>query len=600
MTPLLMLVALLAQAPSADLPSQVLTRGMAAESAARWDEALVIYLGELEERPQQPQLWVRVADIQARLGQPAEALSALEQAAAMAPSEAPIQHRLSQAYAAAGKSRQALESSERALALAPDSLDYLEAHATLATWAGKHARAEESYRRLIHLLPTDTGLPLGLARVSAWAGDTDEAARAYRRYLQAHPGAAEVWLELAKTESWRGNFSGAIDVLERYRGPFGATPDYSRELAAALARGGRPREATRLIERLLPGAGDPYLLRLSQTVALAAQHRRSEALAAFEHARRDRPDGPETRGAERWLRAAVASTVEPRGHAYGDSDGLQVQRFEPRINLALLNGTRLEAAYVRAHLHARAGSGLDQASGALNARQDAGWIGVRHRVGPASLLARGGYASIESDSMPTYHVGVELHPSDTFQLAFSRESGFFVVSPRTVGLGLTRLGHAVDLQWMPSLKYTIAVDGAIEELSDGNRRWDVRLSPRRILARSQRLNLDLGVQLRQFRATRNLGNGYYDPHLYESYAVTAFPYWKISENTGLAVSLAIGAQRDDAWRSLRLGGDAAAEATFGIFETWMLKVNGAITLNERTESGAFRAYGAGVVLVRRF
>ena len=110
----------------------------------------------------------------------------------------------------------------------------------------------------------------------------------------------------------------------------------------------------------------------------------------------------------------------------------------------------------------------------------------------------------------------------------------------------------------------------------------------------------MGVQLRQFGASMNLDNGYYDPHRYESYAVTAFPYWKISENTGFAMNLAIGMQRDDAWRTFRLGGNAAGEATFGIFESWMLKVNGAVTLNERTETGAFRAFGGGVVLVRRF
>jgi hypothetical protein len=202
--------------------------------------------------------------------------------------------------------------------------------------------------------------------------------------------------------------------------------------------------------------------------------------------------------------------------------------------------------------------------------------------------------------MWTYRVGIQVNPADTFRLAVSRDSGFFVVSPRTVGLGLTRLGHAAQVEWMPSLKYTVLLEGAVEDLSDGNRRWDVWFSPRRIVTRSQRLNLDMGIQVRQFGATKNLGNGYYDPHRYESYAVTAFPYWKVSENNGFAVTLAVGAQRDDTWRSFRLGGNAAAEATFGIFESWMLKVNGAVTLNERTETGAFRAYGGGISLVRRF
>jgi hypothetical protein len=231
---------------------------------------------------------------------------------------------------------------------------------------------------------------------------------------------------------------------------------------------------------------------------------------------------------------------------------------------------------------------------------NAGWAGMNQRVGVFTVQARGGYASIPSDDKFTYSVGAQLHPSDSFRLSASRDSGFLVVSPRTVGLGLTRIAQSAQIEWMPSLTYTVAIDGSVEELSDGNRRWDVLISPRRIVRRSQRFNLDMGLQVRQFGATRNLNNGYYDPHRYEHYALTAFPYWKISENAGLALSLAMGAQRDDEWTSFRLGGNAGAEATFGIFEQWMLKVNGAVTLNERTETGAFRAYGLGATLVRRF
>lgn len=600
MTTVFVLIAILAQVPPAGMESRVLQQGIAAETGARWDEALVVYLGSLEKYPRQPELWVRVADIQARLAQDVEALRALEQAAAMGPEIAEIHHRLSQAYAAANQVPEALEAIERALSLSPDSIEYLRAHATLATWSGKYERAQQSYRRLSVLVPADTTLALDLARVSAWAGSTDEAARAYRTYLEAHPDAAEVWLELAKTESWRGNFPGAVEVLENYRERFGKSPEYSRELAGALARGGRPREATRLIEDLLPGAKEPYQLQLAQIVALAAQQRRTEALSTFETVRQDRPDQPETRGAERFLRAAVASTAEPRGTSYHDSDGLRVQRFTPKISLALFNGTRIEGAYERTDLRAPRGSGLEQVSGVLDARQDAGWVGLTQRLGIVTLQARGGYASVFADEMSTYAIGAQLHPSDTFRVSASRDSGYLVISPRTVGLGLTRIAHTAQIEWMPSLNYTVTMDGSIEDLSDGNRRWDVLVSPRRIVRRSQRFNLDMGVQVRQFGATRNLSNGYYDPHRYESYALTAFPYWKISENTGLALSLALGAQRDDEWTSFRPGGNAAAEATFGIFEQWMLKVNGAVTLNERTETGAFRAYRLGATLVRRF
>ena len=42
------------------------------------------------------------------------------------------------------------------------------------------------------------------------------------------------------------------------------------------------------------------------------------------------------------------------------------------------------------------------------------------------------------------------------------------------------------------------------------------------------------------------------------------------------------------------------EATFGIYHPWALKVTGGGTFNQRLGSGAFRGYGAGVSLIRRF
>jgi hypothetical protein len=66
------------------------------------------------------------------------------------------------------------------------------------------------------------------------------------------------------------------------------------------------------------------------------------------------------------------------------------------------------------------------------------------------------------------------------------------------------------------------------------------------------------------------------------------------------VSAGIGGQRDDSSSAFRLGGNASAEATFGIYERWLLKMHASTTTNRRLESGAFRGYGGGVVLLRRF
>ncbi len=100
--------------------------------------------------------------------------------------------------------------------------------------------------------------------------------------------------------------------------------------------------------------------------------------------------------------------------------------------------------------------------------------------------------------------------------------------------------------------------------------------------------------------TGNFDNGYYDPSRYEYYAGTAYPYRKIRESIGVGLSLALGTQRDTDSHKFRFGGNATAEATFGIYDPWVLKVNGGGIFNQRLGSGAFRGYGAGMSLIRRF
>ena len=114
------------------------------------------------------------------------------------------------------------------------------------------------------------------------------------------------------------------------------------------------------------------------------------------------------------------------------------------------------------------------------------------------------------------------------------------------------------------------------------------------------LNLDLGFSAYQYRVKYDLDNGYYDPHRYEFYGVSAAPYWKASESNGLGILIVTGLQRDERSRTFRMGGNAAVEATFGIYGPWILKVNAAATLNGRLQSGAFRGLRGGFHLARRF
>lgn len=580
--------------------SAIPERGLAAEGEGRWTDALQIYQAQIERNPADAELWVRIADIQTRLGRSDEAIAALEHAAKADPSADGILVRLSQAYAAANHAVPALHTIEAALALQPANDDYLRAHAKLATWAGDYRGAEESYKTLRLRHPRDGELILGLARVRVWRGSTDAAVASYREYVALPDASIDVWLELARAESWRGNFAAALDCLETYRRTAGETPAYSRELAATLARGGRPRQALDHADAMLAGSPSDYDLNLSRTLALAALGHQGDAYSSLNHTQALNPERPEAHTAESVLQSLLASSAGPTATIYSDSDGLRTFRAAPKADVGFSSDTRVQGGYEFVDLSARAGSGLEQTSGATDASVEHLWAGLTQRVGFFTVGGTLGQAQAESRERTTYSGFARLSVSDSLTATVERSFGLFSISPRTVGLGLTRLNHRAAIEWMPGLRYRIAVDVSREDLSDGNIRWSVYAAPSVGVLRRQRLNLDLGALVHQFGARDDLDNGYYDPSRYEYYAVVLSPYWKASEDIGVAITTGLGVQRERLAPSFRFGGNASVEATFGIYREWLLKVNGSTTTNRRLESGAFRGYSGGAVLVRRF
>ena len=529
-----------------------------------------------------------------------DVIRALSVAIAAAPDNAVLYARLSQTYAVGGFSKAALEAIEGALALQPGRADYVRARATLATWIGDYRKAQDSYRQLEAWDPRDLDTALGLARVSAWAGDTDDAVREYKRYLHANASNAPVWLELAKTESWRGNYAGAIDALESYKRRAGETRAYLAELASVLATGGRPGKAEDLVTGLLAQSPLDYELNLTHALALGEQYRAKAAFESLDTVRQLSPNGPQTRTAERVLQTLLGSSAEAPFTSYSDSDALRVQRIAPRAVVALDSGTQFSAGYDRGRLDARAGSGLDALDGRTTANYEQMWAGAAQRVGPIAINGRVGSATEDEHVSTTYGAGVDARLSDSLRFTLSRASSPFVVSPRTVDLGLSAISHRARVEWSPTLRDQVVVEAAFQELSDGNRRSELTFSPTRTIARRARFNLDLGVTAYRLETAQDLDHGYYDPRRYEYYAATMYPYFKIRENVGLAMTLAAGAQRDDITPSFHFGGNVSGEATFGIYRPWLLKVNGTATLNGRLDSGAFRAFSVAAALVRRF
>jgi hypothetical protein len=228
------------------------------------------------------------------------------------------------------------------------------------------------------------------------------------------------------------------------------------------------------------------------------------------------------------------------------------------------------------------------------------WAGASQRVRSFWFGGTVGRSKTDFDELTSYSALVQFTPGDSLTVGIERTFGFAAISPRTVSLGLTSLSHRAQVGWAPGARFHLALEGSYETLSDANTRWALFVSPRAAVARTQRLNLDLGVLIHQFGVHQDLDHGYYDPHRYEYYSVVAAPYWKASGNIGIAISAGAGPQRDDASKGFTLGMNSSVEATFGIYREWMLRVQGSVTNNRRLNSGAFRGTSGGVVLLRRF
>lgn len=545
--------------------------------------------------------WLRMADIHALAGNDRASAEALQQATRYGADDPKLFFRLAQAYPTVEEAKHASAAIDRAVELDPKNLEYLRTRADLAAWRGDYDTSLDSYRRILAIAPDDAGATLGIARASYWKGDTGKAAREYRAYLDQHPEVQVAWIEYIQVVTELGNYASAVELLEAYRQRFGETVPYRKQKARVLAWADRPTPSLDIVSSLYPSMPNDYDLAYTRTIALNSAHRPREALASLEELSRLHPDSKETADLRRMIRASLRSDIRFSLGYRTDSDDVTISHAGLDGVHVISPETRVVAGADRQWLRARSESGFEKPDGGTHAAYSRVWAGASHLVSPRwAVDGQAGIGTTEGEQRLVYQAGANFQARDEFGMRLARSQDLYAVSPRATALGIQRRANSLDLLWAPDLRYTVAGLMEYDTFSDGNHRWEVDLAPRRAFLRSQRLNLDLGIGGRWFGFRDDPNHGYYAPSLYRRYSLTAYSYWKLSDDDGISVTFSAGPYKDNTLTGYRVGGDLAVEGIFGIYRDWMLDVKISLSHYGGGDTGAFRSRMFELSLTKRF
>ncbi|MCJ7766474.1 MAG: tetratricopeptide repeat protein, partial [Thiovulaceae bacterium] len=375
----------------------------------------------------------------------------------------------------------ALAAINDAVLLDPNNIRYLNTRLHAAGAANNVGFAVDSAERVYALQPNNDAVLLELARAMVWQNKLNGAARYYASYYDEHPKEKEVDIEYAQVQMWRGDYAASVAILDRYEADFGSDDQYSMTKADALAWGNRPSQSFELLSPILQSEDDNYNANYINTVAL---HKHREPIAALESLEKVEKIDPDSRE-NIFLRKFVTTPLRP-----SVTGGVEYRFDSDRVSIAsaVLGGkyfispvTDVYANWRMDYLRVTGDKEpvYNQLDGSNDGYHSALTAGVSHRFSPL-LMANGyvGAAKAESHSEAVYGAGVSLVPLDQLSLLFSYDHRYFVISPRTVGLGLTDDALQATVHWEPTLSVYADLSAGYDLISDDNTRWNVSVSPK--------------------------------------------------------------------------------------------------------------------------
>ncbi|PCI97002.1 MAG: hypothetical protein COB14_09550 [Alphaproteobacteria bacterium] len=502
----------------------------------------------------------------------------------------------------ASESALALQKIAASLAKTPNDLTLLKSHAEISTWDGKYKRAIASYQKILTVQPTNDGIILALANVEAWGGRLDDSAAHFEDYISRHGDNTDALLSYANIQSWRGDSADAIELIERYKDAGGDAQEYNKAITRFYAGSGFSNTALTMADETLRSDPHNYHAQFSRTLALRGGQRLSDAqlnMDALEHIPGDEKSKADLR---RMVALPLRSHIRTAARYSWDSDQISIAALSTEGRYMVNHGLYIRAGAQSGYLRAARSTGLETINGNDRVRDVSGWIAADYEATDDLWLhgRTGRHDTNVTDSMGTYRFEVAYRPLDQFSFRASVDRDFHAVSPRAVSLDIARTERFLRTIWRPDLKYTVEGYIGYADFSDGNARWDVGIAPRRSVARTEKYNIDLGVSARWFGFDDELGNGYYDPATYQQYLVTAYSYYKLSDNSGVSLIVAPGVHKDESLDGFRFSGSVAIEGTFGVYDDWMLKTNAGFVNNIGQSSETYRGGELGLSLTRRF
>jgi hypothetical protein len=440
------------------------------------------------------------------------------------------------------------------------------------------------------------------AREAAWAGRTDEALRQVDAYLAQHADDQAALLDRATYLAWSGDYARAIETLDRR----GVDDAPARQLRArVLAWDGRRDAAMALSTPAYEAAPNDYDAAWTHALAARLGQRPEQALPALATVLAQKPEARDSQTLAKVVRVPMYASLSMPVSRYSDSDDIEIASFGIDADLRLSDAWRLLGGSGLRDHSAPATGPFAPLNGGDTVDESRTYVGARYSASPKSAFEfvlgstrlSGDNGFSDSDSFG--RVQFSHQASDTFAYTLSGTRDRVASSPRALSAGTIGNGASASLRWRPGRRDNLNGWIAYDDYNDGNSRHMVAVDWRHAMHRGQKANVDLGMQAEWLGYSQTPGNGYYSPDRYQRIAPTLNAYFKLSEETGLMLSAAVGVQRDETFDNWKRASDVGLMLTVGILTHWQLV--GSVGYSERiNEFGRYDGTNAGLTLRYRF